>query len=87
MFQIEVKGLDKLIRKLEAYSNSLDKKKRDFLERLARIGANYADIAFSEAAYDGEKQVDVREPKWVDENTICVVAEGETVLLSSLAQV
>lgn len=80
MFQIEVKGLDALTRKLEAYANNLEMKKKTFLERLAEIGANYAEISFSEAAYDGEKDVTVPPPQWVDENTIAVVAYGQTVL-------
>ena len=80
MFQIEVKGLDALTRKLEAYANSLESKKRTFIERIAQIGFSYADIAFSEAAYDGDKDVTVHEPQWVDENTISVVADGKSVL-------
>lgn len=81
MLQIQVDGLDALIRRLQNLSKSLDEKKKEFLERLAQIGIDRATVGFAEAEYDGEKQADVSpSPVWIDENTIAVQASGKSVL-------
>lgn len=80
MFRIEVKGLDKLTRQLEAYAKSLEQKKRTFLERLADIGVNTALVRFLDAQYDGTNDVVVERASWVDTNTIAINATGSSVL-------
>ena len=80
MLQIEVKGLDRLVKRLENYAKDLDQKKRDFLERLADIGVNTAIIRFADAEYDGTNDVVVERASWINENTIAVRATGSSVL-------
>lgn len=79
MFQIQVDGLDAVIRRLENLVDSLETKKKDFLQRLADIGVDTAKIHFSNASYDGDRTVDV-DPAWIDDNTIVVQASGKSVL-------
>lgn len=80
MFQIEVKGLDNLIRKLEKYADSLEMRKKRFLERLADIGVEVASVRFYDAQYDGSNDVTVERASWVDSNTIAVKATGSSIL-------
>lgn len=79
MFQIQINGIDAVIRRLENYANNLETKKKTFLERLADIGVNTAEINFSRAQYDGDGTVDV-DKGWIDDNTIAVQASGNSVL-------
>lgn len=80
MFQIQINGIDAVIRRLENYANNLETKKRTFLERLAEIGVSVADTTFRSAEYDGDNDVKVAPQEWIDDNTIAVQASGTTVL-------
>lgn len=80
MFQIQVDGLDAVIRRLENLVDSLETKKKDFLQRLADIGVDTASVLFKNAEYDGDNDVKVAPPTWIDDNTIAVQASGNSVL-------
>ncbi len=60
-----------------AYKKELNRKVNLFVERLAEHGAEIAWKRFSEASYDGDKDVTVTVEN--DGNTARVVASGETV--------
>lgn len=77
--QIEITGIDSLIRRLENMKSNLETKQRTFLERLAEIGMNTAQIRFKKANYDGNNDVSVG-VEWQDENTLAVKASGTSVL-------
>jgi len=79
MFQIEVKGLDRLVKRLENYANDLESKKKTFLEKLGEIGVTAAKFRFADAEYAGFNDVAV-EPTWIDDNTLAVMAVGSSVL-------
>lgn len=55
-------------------------KVREFMEELAQIGVRVATIRFAEAEYDGDNDVKVHSPEWVDDNTLQIVAEGQSIL-------
>ena len=76
---VTVEGLKEAIDALKAYRDGLDAKKKEFLKRLASIGAETAGISFYRAQYDGYKEVKVK-TQWIDDNTIAVVANGRTAL-------
>lgn len=78
--KVEINGIDALIKKLEAKRDSLEEKKRLFMERLAQIGFNTAYIGFSNAEYDGTNDVVVTAPEWVNADTIAVKANGSSIL-------
>lgn len=78
--RIKVTGLEKAVRKLEAYKKSLEGKTHVFLEHLAQVGIDVADVAFRTAQYDGENDVVVSgEPEWIDDNTLVITASGSAV--------
>lgn len=77
--KVEINGIDALIRKLEAKRDSLEEKKRLFMERLAQIGVDTARVNFSKAIYDGNNDV-VVETVWQDDHTLSVSASGTSVL-------
>lgn len=72
-------SIDKAIRKLEAYSKSLDDKAKELCERLADMGALYAEWNFSGVLYAGDIDYHITvEPG--EGNTYYIKADGQTVL-------
>lgn len=73
-------SIDDAIRKLEEYSNSLERKANELCERLANMGALYAEWNFSGVLYAGDIDFNVTvEPQ--GEGTYLIKAGGQTVLL------
>lgn len=78
--RIEVIGIEKTKRKVEAYRKSLREKTHAFLGRLAQVGIDVADVTFKTAQYDGNNDVVVAsEPEWINENTLVITASGSAV--------
>lgn len=73
-------NIDAVIKQLRQYRDHLDEKRRRFMERLADLGVATADLKFRTADYDGEKDVSVTGPVWVDDKTLRVAASGSSVL-------
>lgn len=82
MIKVRAAGIDSVIRHLEEKRKALqDEKLRRFLEKLAQIGIETADVKFRNAEYDGTNDVVVSPaPEWVNENTLTISASGTTVL-------
>lgn len=76
---IKITGFDKILKRLDSYQNVTQEKQKELLERLASLGVNKAEIVFKTAQYDGTNDVVVEPPKWIDENTIQIVARGKAV--------
>lgn len=72
--------IDEAIKQIEAYEKNLKNKQRIFMERLAEIGINTAKVKFQNARYDGENDVKVTDPKWLDDNRLIISATGKAVL-------
>lgn len=72
-------SIDKAIRKLEAYSRSLDAKANELCERLASMGAMYAEWNFSGVLYAGDVDYHITVDKG-ENGTYYIKANGETVL-------
>ncbi|MBO6092493.1 MAG: hypothetical protein J6P40_02545 [Oscillospiraceae bacterium] len=68
------------IKKLNQYAKSLDEKAKLLCERLAQMGAMYAEWNFSGVLYAGDidYKIDVKQGEG---NTYYITANGETVLL------
>ena len=79
MIKMQAKEIDELISKLKKKRNTLDDKRKQFLEKLALKGFEVADITFRHALYAGFNDVVVLEPKWKDESTIVLEAQGKAV--------
>ena len=73
-------SIDSAIKQLEDYEKRLDQKAKELCERLAQMGALYAEWNFSGVLYAGDIDchVDVQQ---LNPNTYAVIAYGETVLL------
>lgn len=79
MIKMQAKGIDELLSKLKRKRDTLDDKRKIFLERLALEGFEVADITFRHALYAGFNDVVVLEPRWTDESTIVLEAQGDAV--------
>ena len=77
--KISLGNIEKAIKQVEEYKNSLAKKEHEFLQRLAEIGITEASARFSTARYDGTNDVEVEEPVWIEENKVAVRASGNAV--------
>ena len=71
------KSIDQAIKELKAYRDSLDRKKDEILEELAKIGVREASVRFTTAMYDGTNDSEVT-LKTI-ENGYQIVAEGKAV--------
>lgn len=71
-------SVDKAIKELNAYKNSIGRKLDELCKRLAAIGATNVSLGYSRAVYTGKKDVNVSVEK--TQNGYAIVAEGETVL-------
>lgn len=78
--KVSIGNISEAIKWLEDYGNSFAKKQKEFLQRIAEIGVEEAAIRFEHAQYDGENDVVVNEPEWVNDNTIIVKASGSSIL-------
>jgi len=78
--RIRFTGLSETIQHLEEYQKRIEDKQHTLLEKLAEIGIDTATVRFSQAQYDGVKDVDVpKDPEWVSDNTLQISAVGSTV--------
>ena len=71
-------SVDKAIKDLQNYQKRLDEKAQEVAKRLAEIGATRAEIDFSGADYDGNKEFDISVEK--TDNGYSVIASGQSVL-------
>ncbi len=53
------KSIDKVIKELKAYRDSLESKKQQLLDELADIGVREASVRFATAMYDGDNDTEV----------------------------
>ena len=77
--KIEIKNLDSVIKKIEKYRDTLDSRFHKFLEELGRLGVQTAGVRFAQATYDGDNDVTVSDPIWIDEKSLIIEATGSTV--------
>lgn len=73
------KGIDQLIREVEAYQRWLKERTEIFLDRLAQEGLQIASVKFEKAVYDGTNDVSVS-VEMRGPNARSVVALGRAVL-------
>ena len=78
--KVSLGNIDEAIKAIEQYEKNLEKKTKAFMERLAEIGADTAKTKFSTAQYDGENDVVVGDPKWIDNKRLVLSATGRSVL-------
>ena len=76
-FGLNVRGIDRAIKELKAYRDSLEAKKNKFLEELANIGVREASFRFTTAIYDGVNDSSVTLEPITDGYRI--LAEGKAV--------
>ena len=72
-------SIDKAISQLENYSRDLDRKARELCERLAQMGALYAEWNFSGVLYSGDTDYKIT-VELGEGNTYIIKADGEAVL-------
>lgn len=75
----DVKSIDRAIKQLEEYRDSLDRKAKELCQRLAQMGATYAEWNFSGVLYAGDIDYEITVEQ-VDESTYAVKADGDSVL-------
>lgn len=78
--KVSIGNIAEALKQVENYRDTLEKKQKDFLQRIAEIGVTEATTRFEQAQYDGENDVIVHEPEWVNDNTIIVKASGSSIL-------
>jgi len=71
-------SIDKAIKQLEDYRDSLQSKARELCERLASAGYLIAETGFVSAIYDGTNDVSVELLN--EDNKLVIKASGETVM-------
>ena len=76
-FGLNVRDIDRAIKELKAYRDSLEAKKNKFLEELANIGVREASFRFTTAIYDGVNDSSVTLEPITDGYRI--LAEGKAV--------
>lgn len=78
--EIKVRGLDRLISRLEAYQKSLEEKQHTLLRELTMVGIDVAEAKFQTAQYDGDNDVIVnKQPEWVGDNKLFLTATGNSI--------
>lgn len=77
---VSIGNIAEALKQVENYRDLFVKKQKLFLRRIAETGIEEATIQFKEAQYDGENDVVVHEPEWVNDNTIVVKASGSSIL-------
>lgn len=78
--KVSLGNIDEAIKAIEQYEKSLEKKRKIFMERLAKIGVDTAKVSFKSARYDGDNDVMVTDPVWTNENRLVFSATGRSVL-------
>lgn len=78
MINLEFYNIDNAVRQIEEYANSLMEKLHRLLELLMNEGWEIAAVGFSEAVYDGDRDVMLNLPYW-EGDTIYLVANGKSV--------
>lgn len=76
--QVKLGNLKEAIRVVEKYRDDLPGRCRVFLQKLAELGLETADVRFSSAQYDGTNDVKCS-IVWDDDNHLRVVAAGGAV--------
>ena len=71
------KSIGKALRELKKYRDSLERRKDQLLEELAKIGVREASVRFTTAMYDGDNDSEVTLE--TIENGYRIVAEGKAV--------
>lgn len=74
---LSTKSIGQAIRELKAYRDSLEQRKEQLLEELAKIGVREASVRFTTAIYDGVNDSDVTLESIA--NGYQIVAEGKAV--------
>lgn len=72
-------NVDTVIAQLKRYRDNLNEKIHLMLERLAEIGVDTASIEFKQAQYDGDNDVVVNAPEWIDDTKLIISATGSSV--------
>lgn len=78
-FAAEIQGLDSAIKHITRKMNRLEDKVKTFSEKLAEIGVTFMNIHFWDVIYDGTPDVNIGNPRWVDESTLEIPVTGQTV--------
>lgn len=76
---LDVDSIDNAIAKLEAYTRDLDRKAEELCERLAQMGALYAEWNFGGVMYAGDIDYTVSVERG-EGNSYKILAGGQTVL-------
>jgi len=76
---LDSRSIDQAIRQLEGYANSLDDKAKELCERLAEMGAMYAEWNFSGVLYAGDIDYHITVERG-EGDTYKILADGKTVL-------
>ena len=76
---LDERSINNAIKQLTEYRDSLDRKARELCERLAQMGATYAEWNFSGVLYAGDIDYEITVEQ-LDESTYAVKAGGESVL-------
>lgn len=79
MISLEVEGIKRVLNHPLFDLSKRRRKVEVFMEELAQIGVQSATIRFSEAEYDGDNDVVVKNPVWIDDNTLQITAEGSII--------
>ncbi len=79
MSGIRLEGIKRTQHELNLRRDSFLPKAREFMAKMAKSGFDISQIRFRQAQYDGTNDVVVNEPKWIDDNTIEVLAIGNAV--------
>lgn len=80
MISLEVEGIKRVLNHPLFDMSRRRRKVEIFMEELAQIGVQSATIRFAEAEYDGDNDVVVKNPVWIDDNTLQITAEGSSIL-------
>ena len=76
---IRVSGIESTLKHVERTLNNIKNKQRDFLEKLAEIGIETANVRFANAQYDGTNDAVVNAPEWDGDNKLIISATGRAV--------
>lgn len=76
--KVSLGQLSEVIDALDQYKADLNRRCRTFLERLAAIGVDTADVRFRTAQYDGTNDVTVF-TQWDGDNKVKVIGKGNSV--------
>jgi hypothetical protein len=70
-------SVNEALKQIRRYKRDFEKKEREFIRRVAELGVSVAQTGFSQAVYDGDKDVTVALIK--TDSGYSIVASGETV--------